>query len=40
MRKRLLLLSGKVLAAVAIVFSTMPCAGRMYETEVPKMLRK
>lgn len=40
MKKKLLFLAGKVLTAVAVVFATMPCVGRMYEAEVPEQLRK
>lgn len=40
MRKNLLFLAGKFLTGVADVFATAPCVGRMYELEVPEMLRK
>lgn len=40
LKKKCVLLAGKVLTAVASVFAATPCAGRMYEAEVPEMLRK
>lgn len=40
MKKKMLLLAGKMLTAIAVVFATMPCVGRLYEAEVPEQLRK